>query len=160
MSDIDFKIEGMDWLERALYGLGADLAAKTLRNALMDSAEPMRQEMIARAPESDETRKVKTKSGQIVEIRPGFYKSRIKKRSRLNRKGAVNRRFGADDIAIVQVGVFKIPYAGHIEFGTSDQAANPVIRPAGISKADEVVRGFSSRLATRIEKARRKLNKK
>lgn len=159
MTESKVKIHGLKELDKALRGLGAELGAKTLRGALMDAAEPIKQEMLRTAPVSEEERDVKTAKGQIVRIRPGFLKSRIRKRSSLNKRGVTNRKFKKNDVARVRVGVFRVPYVGHYEFGTSKQAANPFIRPALLSKADESLRVFKKRLVRRIELARKKLSK-
>ena len=152
------EIHGLKQLEKNLLALGAELGAKTFRAALMDAAEPLKQEIINNTPVGKyEERIVKTKKGGSVRITPGFMKSRVKKRSSINRKGSASRKFNKNTSAIVRVGVFRVPYAGFVEFGTSKAAAQPFVRPAAVSQFSNVTNIFKQRLQHRIKLAVKRL---
>ena len=153
------EITGLKEMERALLGLGAALGAKTLRSALRDAAKPIHKTMLSGVPVGTSTRTITTRKGAAVTITPGFLRSRTKIKARLNKRGAVNRRFGSDGVAIVSVGTFGVPYVASVEYGNSNMPAQPYIRPA-LSSAPQAVGIFQKRLARRIELARKRLEKK
>lgn len=156
--DFDIDILGLKEMDENLRTLGAELGAKTLRGALRDAAKPMEDYMNANAPESEAPRTIRTRKGERVEIRPGFLKSRIKRRTQLNKRGTNTRKFGKDGVAVVQVGVFKVPYVVQVEYGTSKSAAHPFIRRAE-SVAGESIQIFLKRLRRRTDLAARKLKR-
>ena len=158
MSAIDFRIRGLEQSEKNLKQLGAVMQAKTLRGALRDAAKPYEDVMKSVAPVSKESRTITKENGQKVTISPGFLRSRIKRRSYTNTRGRINRRFKKNEVAMVRVGVFRVPYVGHIEFGTQNHAASPFIRPA-LYKTPEVVNLFSLRAAARAANAAKRMKK-
>ena len=155
---ISVDIKGLKEMDANLRALGAEMGAKTLRGALRDAAKPLEEYMKANAPVSDYARVVKKFSGEKVTITPGFLKSRIKRKTRLNKKGVSNRRFKGGSVAVVQTGVFRVPYVLHVEYGTSHNRAFSFIRGAA-SKRSEAEAIFVARLKRRIELAQRKLAK-
>lgn len=158
---IDFKmdIKGLREMEGNLRKLGAQLAARTLRGALRDAAKPLEDHMKQNAPVSKHSRFVTKKSGERVLIEPGFLKSRIKRRTALNKTGSNRRKFGKNDVAVVKTGVFRVPYVLQVEYGTRNNKAHAFIRGAK-SAAPEAIQIFSKRLKRRTELAARRLARK
>ena len=134
---VSMDIKGTKELDQALRGLGAELGLKVLRSALMASAKPMVDDMQSKVP-----------------VDKGLLKKTIGKRSRVDKKGK-------SAPVVVKVGaVRKGAWKAHfVEFGTPETRAQPFIRPA-VSKSNEVLNLFKSKLARKIELARKKLNKK
>lgn len=160
MIEPKIEIQGLQELEKNLLALGADLGSKALTSALRDAADPFLDQMKQDAAIGGYgSRTVKTKGGSKVEISPGFMRSRIKKRAIRNRKGAASKKFDAKTTALVRVGVFRVPYAVQVEYGTSRSKAQPFVRPAA-DRGDEVVRLFKGRLQHRIKLAARRLARK
>ena len=157
MTGIDFKIVGLERAQRNLDQLGAVMQARELRGALRDAAKPYEDAIKANAPISDRARTIKKKNGQKVVISPGFLRSRIKRKSFANTSGR-KRRFKKSEVAMVRVGVFRVPYVGHIEFGTEKRQADPFIRPA-LYKTPEVINLFSLRAAARAANAVKRMKK-
>ena len=153
MIQVSAKVEGLNELETQLRALGLEVGVKTLRAALMATAAPLRQEMKRLAPQSrGEPRRRRSKRGGVVEIRPGFLKSRIRARSAIRRVGRSSRYLGGDQVALVRVGAFT-PYAGYVEYGTSKTPAQPFVRPAAHAKRGELDTRFKTYLKKRIDKA-------
>lgn len=154
MIDINVEVKGLDELEKKLVGLGLAVAQKQLKGALMRAAKPFADEIKQTAPESDYARLVKSKkTGEQVEIRPGFYKSRVRRRSKI-RKKTRQRGFSGSEAVRVRVGVFRVRYAGHLEFGTANMPAHPVIRPAFERRRFDALAEFKKDLEKRIERVR------
>jgi len=129
--EFEAKVEGLDELEDALLGLGADLGAKTLKSALMASSKPMLDDMKRRVP-----------------VESGRLKKTLGRRSKIDKKGT------GKTTAIVRVGAVKRKNswrAQFVEFGTSKTQAQPFIRPA-LDKSGDVVTLFETRLKSRIDK--------
>lgn len=158
--EVDFK--GLKELDKAIRALGAETGAKIYRGAAMDAMEPVKQEILANAPVSNKVRFVKNKAGEKIEIRPGFLKSRTKKRSRVNRKGTVNRNFKEGGILRVRAGVFRVPYIGSVEYGApgNNVAAQPFIEQALGAKRSEVISVFRQKAGIRYERAAKRAAKK
>lgn len=153
-----FKIEGLDQLEKNLLALGADLGSKTLRNALRDAAKPIHEKMLSGIKDSGVTRTVKVRGGDRVTIRSGFLRSRTKIRTSINKRGAINRRFAANNVAIVRVGTFRVPYVVQYEYGARGSSGSKYIRRS-LSEVPRSLEIFKRRLSERIDKAARKLKK-
>ncbi len=154
------EVKGLRQLESNLLALGAEVGSKALASALRDAAKPILSEMESNAAVGSYGRRVvKSKSGGEVVITPGFMKSRVKIRASRNRKGAASKKFSKDTSAVVRVGVFRVPYARHVEFGTSKTKAQPFIRPAA-DRSDESLRIFRGRLERKIYLAARRLGRK
>ena len=93
---------------------------------------------------------------------PGFMRSRVRKRSRLNKKGTRNRYFKTGGVLSVRVGVYRVPYVGYTEFGApgNNITAQPFIEPALAKKQSEVVRTFAAKAGVRYERAVKRAAKK
>ncbi|GLS27738.1 HK97-gp10 family putative phage morphogenesis protein [Marinibactrum halimedae] len=150
---IEVEIKGLDILEQQLISLGNDIGPKALRSAAMAAMEPVKKDMLANVPIFEgESRKVKNKKDQTVTLYPGFMKSRIKKRSRLNRKGRAGRHFkNQDTTVVVRTGVFRVPYVVQQEFGTTRHSGKPFIRPALDKNIHVVTNLFKKKLQQRIK---------
>ena len=164
MLDAGIDISGLKQMEQALQDISKEIGAKKatgiMTSALRDGAVKYQQGMQRNAPESELARIVKTKSGQKVEIRPGFLKSRIKIRASTNRTGAETKRFGKGVVSLVKVGAFKVPYIVQVEYGTTRQKAQPFIRNSFKKRTNQVVVVINHRLAKRIQMAQRRIAKK
>lgn len=163
LDDIGIDIQGLKAMESALLDIakeiGSQKAAGMFTSALRDGAIKYQNSMLRNATESDVTRIVKTKKGQRVEIRPGFLKSRIKVRASTS-KGLETRRFGKNVVSLVRVGVFKVPYIVHYEYGTVHNSPNPIVRNAFNKRTKQVVTVINYRLAKRIEQAQKRITRK
>lgn len=155
---ISVEIKGLKEMDEALRGLGAELGAKTLRGALRDAAKPLEDFMQSNAPISDSPRTFTDANGQRQSVLPGYLKSKIKRRTMLNKKGVNNKKFQGESVAVVQTGAFKVPYVTHVEFGTRNNPASNFIRGAA-SRRSEVEAIFIIRLKRKIELARKRLAK-
>lgn len=153
MIETKFHIDGLDELEKRLVKAGADVGGKTLRNALNKAGKVVYDDMRSNVPIGTETRTVKSKRGGDVTITPGFTRSRIKRRSRLNRTGRA-RGFG-DSVARVDIGVHKVPYIGALEFGAAGRGirAQPFIRNALEKNTAQVLNTLKQDLKRRLDKA-------
>ncbi|MBX2809503.1 MAG: hypothetical protein KTR20_12835 [Cellvibrionaceae bacterium] len=159
---MEINFQGLKELNTAIEQLGIEAGAKIYRSAAMDAMQPVKQEMQRRVPVSDTERYVEKNDGGKVLITPGFTKSRIKKRSLLNRKGVVNKRFTEGEIVKVRVGVFRVPYVGHTEFGapSNNIKPQPFIEPALRAVQSQVVSVFTTRLRHRYALAVKRAAKK
>jgi HK97 gp10 family phage protein len=153
--EVKMHIEGLKEMEKNLLALGADLGARTLRSALRDSAKPLEDSMIASVPVYKEPHKVKIK-GERVTVDPGFLKSKIKRRASYNKRGRVTKKFGKNDVAVVQVGAFGVPYVVQVEFGSKRNKAASFIRGAA-SQTPRVINLFKTRLKRRTDLAVKRL---
>lgn len=153
--DVKIKLEGFAELDRELRELPLRMQGNILRSALMKGAKIIQDELHRTVPvdEGGEARRVKTRSGEMVEHRPGFLKSRIRRRSGVRRKED-QRGFSGDTAANVRVGVSRVPYAGHIEFGTANSTANPFVRRAWEATKDRVLDAIKGQLRKRLDKVK------
>lgn len=154
---MDFKlhIDGLKGMEKNLLALGADLGAKTLRGALRDAAKPLEDYMVANVPVYNEPHKVKLK-GQLVAVDPGFLKSKIKRRASYNKRGRITKKFKKNDVAVVQVGAFGVPYVVQVEYGSKRNRASNFIRGARV-QTPRAINIFKTRLKRRTELAVKRL---
>jgi hypothetical protein len=164
MDTAGIDISGLKEMEAALTDLAKEIGAKKatgmFTSALNEGAKEYEEHIKANVNVSKYTRTVKTKSGNRVEIRPGFLKSRIKRKASTNRKGGINKRFGKNEVSRVKVGAFKVPYIVQYEFGTSRQQANPDIRNAFKSKTTAAVARAKAQLKKKIMLAQKRIAKK
>ncbi len=154
------EVKGLKELEQSLRAMGAEMGAKTLRSALRDIAKPVAETMRQKAPVSVRTRYINKKSGKRVLLEPGFLASRIKVRTALSynvKTGKARKGFGKNTVAKVRVGVFKVPYVGHVEFGTSSAAAQPFLQPSIDAHKFTLPNEFKARLQHRVKLAQRKI---
>lgn len=153
--DVKIKLEGFAELDRELRELPLRMQGNILRSALMKGAKLIQDELKLTTPVSqdDRVRMVKKKGGEKVEHRPGFMKSRIRRRSGIRRKED-QRGFSGDTAASVRVGISGVPYAGSVEFGTANAPANPFVRRAWEATKDRVLDAIKGQLRKRLDKAK------
>lgn len=164
MIDVSVQIHGLSDIEQALRDISNDdsiAGAKVIRSALMSASLPMYRHLQATAPESPADlapRKRKSRKGGIVEIRPGFLKSRIRRRSYINKTGYGNRNIDGNGLVKVRVGAF-VPYAHYVELGTEHSPAQPFIRSAIDSHWQSITQNFRTLLEKRLLSYRRRQNR-
>ena len=169
------RIEGLAALEQALRNLSSDdqiAGAKVIRSALMSASLPMYRDMQNKAPVSPQPdmRKRATKHGPAgspkyrmrkskksgwVEIRPGFLKLKVRRRSYINKTGYGNRNISGNGLVKVRIGAFT-PYAYMQEHGTDKAAAHPFVRPAFDAHWQSMLNRFSTLLGKRLASAQRR----
>ena len=150
MTTIKADVHGLAELEAKLLTLDNATGPKVLRAALRDAAKPLQRHMRSNARVGDREHIIKRRGKQTQPVPPGFLRKQIRIRSKLNARGRVGRGFGRGTVAIVKVGVFRLYYAQFHEFGTSEIAAKPFVRPAA-AKFPEAVAVFRNKLKFRIE---------
>lgn len=153
--EFSVKVEGLKEMEKNLLALGADLGARTLRSALRDAAKPFEDTMKAKVPVYKEPHKVKIKGSSVV-VDPGYLKSKIKRRASYNKRGRLTKKFKKNDVAIVQVGVFNVPYVVQVEFGSKRNKPANFIRGADMA-GPQAISIFRARLKRRTELAVKRL---
>lgn len=153
MVDFSVDVEGLRDLENQLLELGANIGAKEMRGALNVSGKIVLDAMREGVPKGrvDHSYKV---DGKTVQASPGHLQSKIKRSSRLNKKGINNRNFRGSAVALVRIGVRKVPYVAAVEFGTDSpvRTPHPFIRKALLDNVGPVVDRFGSELRRRILK--------
>ena len=172
------NIEGLNDLEKQLRALGGDgsiASAKVLRSAMMSASLPMLRDMQRNAPVSppSEPRKYTTKRGPKgslkyriaksrkhgeVEIKPGFLKYKVRRRSYINKTGSGNRNIRGSGLVKVRLGAF-VPYACMVELGTEDTPAQPFIRPAFDGGWRGLLSNFGGLIEKRLASAIRRQNR-
>lgn len=167
MIDVTVNLYGLSELEQALRDISNEdsiAGAKVIRSALMSASLPMYRHLQATAPVAKDPtpRKRKSRKGGTVEIRPGFLRSRIRRRSYINKTGYGNRNIGrsqseANALVKVRLGAF-VPYAHFVEYGTEHSPAQPFIRNAFDGGWSRAVNQFGSLLAKRLAAYRRRHN--
>lgn len=172
MIDVSVQINGLSDLEQALRDISNDnsiAGAKVIRSALMTASLPMYRHLQATAPESDVKfnkkgemvyRKRKSRKGGIVEIRPGFLRSRIRRRSYINKTGYGSRNIGstpdeANGLVKVRIGAYT-PYAHYVELGTEHSPAQPFMRSAIDGHWSGITQSFGTLLEKRLLSYRRR----
>lgn len=122
---IDFRIEGLDELERQFDRLADTSKRKVMQKALNAGIAPIKKEAKANAP-----------------VDKGVLKSQIRsKQMKYTEKPAVGIYVSG-----------KAYYWYFIENGTSKMAAAPFLRPAADSKHEEGVDRFKEKLKAEIDK--------
>ncbi len=166
MIKMDIELSGLKELEkqlRELGGPGSIAGAKVLRSAMMSASLPMFRQIQRTAPVSrGEPRKRKSKRGGTVEIRPGFLKHKIRRRSYINKTGHGNRNISGNGLVKVQIGGFA-PYTHFVEYGTDygpkhpfTVAPQPFIRPAFDAHWRPLLQNFGTLLGRRLASARKR----
>lgn len=169
MIKVDVELSGLKELEkqlRELGGPGSIAGAKVLRSAMMSASLPMFRQIQRTAPISQgEPRKRQSKRGGTVEIRPGFLKHKIRRRSYINKTGHGNRNISGSGLVKVQIGGFA-PYTHFVEYGTDygpkhpfTVAPQPFIRPAFDAHWRPLLQNFGTLLGRRLASARKRQNR-
>ncbi|WP_257294476.1 HK97-gp10 family putative phage morphogenesis protein [Endozoicomonas sp. YOMI1] len=169
MIDISVNLHGLSDLEQALRDISNDnsiAGAKVIRSALMSASLPMYRHLQATAPKSKDPRprQRKTRKGGTVEILPGFLRSRIRRRSYINKTGYGNRNIGrtpdeANGLVKVRIGAYT-PYAHYVELGTEHSPAQPFMRSAIDGHWSGITRNFRTLLERRLLSYRRRQAKR
>lgn len=160
MDSLRVEVSGLREIEQALREFSSDdsiAGAKVIRSALMSSSLPMLRQMQATAPISQDPRPRKRRSrrGGEVEIRPGFLRHKVRRRSYINKTGRGNRNISGNGLVKVRIGAFT-PYAHLIELGTEHSAAQPFVKPAFDSHWRSTLNRFGGLLETRLASARQR----
>ena len=124
MADFDVEIQGLAELDHALQQLAWPAARRALRKGMRAGANVVRNEARTKAPK-----------------RTGNLKRKIRTRERSEEGG--NMRFSVE----IPRSAF---YGRFIEYGTSQMAAKPFLRPAAENKTEEAVEMMRSALAEAI----------
>ncbi|MCW7552134.1 HK97 gp10 family phage protein [Endozoicomonas gorgoniicola] len=168
MIQLNVNLSGLKELEkqlRELSGPGSIAGAKVLRSAMMSTSLPLFRQIQRTAPISaGKPRKRKSKKG-TVEIRPGFLKHKIRRRSYINKTGHGNRNISGSGLVKIRIGGFA-PYTHFVEYGTDygprhpfTIAPQPFIRPAFDAHWRGLLNNFSGILAKRLASARKRMNR-
>ena len=165
MIDVSVDIHGLSDVEQALHDISNDdsiAGAKVIRSAMMTASLPIFRQMQATAPVAKDPRPRKRKSrrGGTVEIRPGFLRTRIRRRSYINKFGYGSRNIGrmqneANSLVKVRIGVYT-PYAHYVELGTEHSPAQPFIRSAIDGHWQGITQKFGTLLERRLLSYRRR----
>lgn len=165
VNTVSINIEGLKELHKKLETIanevGSSKSAGIFTSALKEGAKEYEAELKRTAPVSplEAVRNVKRKDKTVVQIYPGFLKSRIKIKASTNRKGKINKRFGKKDVSLVRVGVFSTPYIVQVEFGTSKHKPQPFMRNAVKTKSHSAVNIVREQLAKKIQAAAKRIAK-
>ena len=126
--NVDFKVDGLRELDKALNRLPLKARAPIMRRALMRAMEPVKQAAIAQAP-----------------ILTGNLRTNIVKRTSIPKAG---NSFTAEARVSVLSDAF---YGMFHEFGTVKLPARPFMRPAVDNNAETAVTIFRRQLKESIE---------
>ncbi|MFW1676453.1 HK97-gp10 family putative phage morphogenesis protein [Pontibacter sp. JAM-7] len=146
--EIDFKVEGLDEIEKKLIALGAETGFKTLRNAARKSMQPVLDDAKANAWEdsgdmkaslSIRTRKGKGKSNAVTAEVGSFKRTLTEKQSDGSK---TKRKINRQDAKVAAQ-----------EYGVRGRAPEPFLRPALNDNAETVLGIFKKALVKAIEKA-------
>jgi len=149
---IEFRIEGLQELERQLLEFGPKVAKNGLRAANYAGALTMRDAVKATAPvrtgvlKANVTAFRRRAEDNVAKHSVGVKGVRLKYgNTALNRRlKRAGRKYQADGPAF---------YAKFLEYGTSKMDAQPFMRPAFENTAQESIDAVRNRLAVAIERA-------
>lgn len=144
--DLDIKFTGGKELERALKRLPVQVEKKVVRQALRAGAKVWQKELKQSLPRSNITER--TINGQTVSVKH-LADSIAIARPRSRRRDAF--------IAVGVKGLARL-YAHIVEFGNSEQAAQPVWRPVFRRMAGQVITTVAEKLGKDIIKEVRRGN--
>lgn len=168
MADVaTVEIQGMKELEEALLELGNSVAGKVLYSSLMAASTPMWKMARALAPIADKPYYRYWKGGKVIGKNADGTKIRSAKQRKLIQPGNLRKNItrlrvrdaDPDHPSAAQVGIRVRRdgfYGRFFEFGASNVAAQPFMRPAFDSKKEEALVIIKEKLALNIEKARAK----
>jgi HK97 gp10 family phage protein len=156
LTEISFKIEGLDELEKQLEELPEKAAKQIMRRSLKEAAGIWRGEMIAHVIRGWHvwgaviTGKKRGKGGERLQ-RQGF--TNVREFGVVSRLIGFSTKISPDGLAgAIAVGPNKKAFwATFMEFGTSHQKAFPFARPAFEAKKADVVATFIESVKHRLE---------
>ena len=128
MVEVSHEIKGLKDLAKNSDKLKKNFASTTLRTALRNAAQPVRNKARAKVP-----------------IGEGDLKKAIAINAKVDKKGE-----GHADIGFRKDKAF---YGGFVELGTSTQQARPYLRPALEESEPEILPAFVNALNKTIDKA-------
>lgn len=136
-----FRVEGLRELDRALKELPRATAKNVVTRVMLRAAQPIADDMAARAPRDTE-----------------YLADHIDTGVRLSRRQrSVSRK---ESEVEVYAGATRVVQATLQEFGTFDQPAQPFARPAWESGKRRALEDVKTGLAVEIDKAAKRLAKK
>lgn len=136
-----FRVEGLKELDRALKELPRATAKNVVTRVMLKAAQPIADDMAARAPRDTE-----------------YLADHIDTGVRLSRRQRSVSRKESD--VEVYAGATRVDQAIFQEFGTFDQPAQPFARPAWESGKHGALEDVKAGLAVEIDKAAKRLAKK
>jgi HK97 gp10 family phage protein len=139
---VSFKVEGLKEAEEALLALPLATSKNVLRRALTHAGEPV----------------VMSAQGRVAKLTGKLERSITvgTKLSKRQKKSAALTKDGVE----VYVGAGPLPHAHMLEFGTSQQAAEPYLRPAVDANGKRMMEIFRDDLRAEITKAVQRLERK
>lgn len=136
-----FRVEGLRELDRALKELPRATAKNVVRRVLLKAAQPIADDMAARAPRDT-----------------GYLGDHIDTGTRLSkRQRSVSRK---ESEVEVYAGATRVVQATLQEFGTKNQPPQPFARPAFEAGKHRALEDVKTGLAVEIDKAAKRLAKK
>lgn len=136
-----FVVSGLKELDRALKELPRATAKNVVRRVLLKAAQPIADDMAARAPRAT-----------------GYLGDHIDTGTRLSSRQRRQHRKASE--VEVFAGATRVVQATLQEFGTKDHAPQPFARPAWESGKHRALEDVKTGLAVEIDKAAKRLAKK
>lgn len=151
---MEIQVKGLKELDNALSRFPDELQRKVLMQALRKAAKPMRDDVASRAPirnpEEDHSPYLLKRTRSRIATAPGNLVASVTLRMRTIR-----------GIPTALIGWRKRAFYGmFLEFGRSDQPAQPFMRPAFDAGYQQLLRDFAFELRLGIERAAKKFYKK
>lgn len=152
------EVTGLDEIKKVMSKLSEDIAVKTTRSALRESALIVKKEAIRRFDENWHTRTGNLKASIKVVKRKKMNGKRLDKHHpvyAVMAKRVWKRKRYKDskgNTTTVKGLVADGYYAKFLEYGTSKIVAKPFLRPAGESKKDEAFAHFKKALLKKAKK--------
>ena len=140
MTELNIEIEGLADLTKQMDRLGAEVAAKKIRSAMMAATLPTVRKMQAAAPVGKSLHK--TYKGRVVF--PGFLKKSVRRSAKIE-KGRVNLRIGVRREAFYGI--------TFIDQGTKGIPAQNWFEANFRRDAPTIVSKFRATLASRVKKS-------
>ncbi len=136
--DVEFKIDGLQQMEKLLHELGPKIASKIAQRAVLDGAKVI----------VDEAKRTVPRASHALAKSMTVQKEK--------------KKFTQPDEVVAIMG-FKVPASRHahlVEFGTKHSDAQPFFRPAMDRKAGEALDEMKVTLAAGLIQEARKLAKR
>ena len=150
---VDVQVNGLTELDQALAGLTERLAKKAINGALSYAATPIIRDAKQSAAKAEQAHLMQYGSSYKM-VQPGLLKESIRRR-RLKKFELVSLGASAGVAVYVGKGTQQKLYPRYwhfIEFGTSNMAAMPYLRPAFDRNRDVFIERFAKKLEQNIVK--------